>query len=68
MNWDTLFHREQDLFRKEHRKLPKFLYAGQAFRKSYETFTGTKVNGADLSYAGVEVLWVNRKNWFKFHV
>jgi len=67
MNWDTLFHREQDLFRKEHRKLPKFLYAGQEFRKSCEEFMGADVKGQQFSYAGVEVLWVNRKNWFKFH-
>lgn len=67
MTWDTLFHKEQDAFRREHKKLPKYLYAGNAARKLYSAWFHDAKNET-ASYGGVIVLWVRHKNWFKFHV
>lgn len=66
MTWDTLFHKGQDEFRREHKKLPRFLYAGGDARKLYSKgFQDAKAD--TLSYAGVLVIWVRQKEWFKFH-
>ena len=63
MTWDTRFHKEQDAFRREHRKLPKYLYAGTDERKLF-----TQSGNSQDSYGGVPIIWVTRRNWFKFHV
>jgi hypothetical protein len=67
MTWDTFFHKEADAFRKQHGKIPKFLYAGTEakalYRKSFHDSTDVP-----LSYAGVMVVWVQRKTYFRFHL
>lgn len=67
MTWDTLFHKEQDAFRREHKKLPTYLYAGNKARKLYSRWLSCDIKNEEASYAGVIVLWVRHKNWFKFH-
>lgn len=66
MTWDTLFHQQQDAFRKENKRLPKYLYAGTEARALYsKSFQDAK--RADLTYAGVPVIWVSLKKWWKFY-
>lgn len=66
MTWDTLFHKEQDAFRRMHGKLPKYLYAGEDARLLYKAVNNPK--DEPLWYAGVPVVWVHRKTYFKFHL
>jgi hypothetical protein len=67
MTWDTLFHKGADAFRRERGKIPKFLYAGTEAKALYsKSFDDAKDTA--LSYAGVMVVWVQRKVYFKFHL
>lgn len=67
MTWDTLFHRGQDEFRRVNGKFPKYLYAGDEARKLYGDWFHD-VKSENTSYAGVIVVWVRRKVYFKFHL
>lgn len=67
MNWDTLFHKEQDAFRKQNGKLPKVLYVGDTERRLYQKWCHDADEGV-LSYGGVPVIWVRKKVYFRFHL
>lgn len=64
MTWDTLFHKEQDIFRRLHGKLPNVLYVGNTERALFKKWN------AKLSptYAGVPVLFVCNKSYLRFHL
>lgn len=78
MTWDTLFHKGQDEFRREHGQRPTYLYASAQSKYEMEKFIKEigmplferkeKTDlGCDAEYAGVKIIWVLRKDWFKFH-
>lgn len=64
MNWDTLFHKEQDIFRRLHGKLPNVLYIGDIERALYKKWN----EKLPPTYAGVPVLFVRKKSYFHFHL